>query len=287
MKEPAMNPRQLWHMIEPIHAVVYYAPEMFAESAAFGYTVDERWPSYFPLRAAPMGAVGPEAVTSAFYSFSPAMVARHVPAAWRIATPAALLAARLTGTDAGLRALLGSDVDSPALAEAAELGRQAALAANTAGRPLAAANAALPWPQEPHMVLWHAATILREHRGDGHIAALLATGLDPIESLVSFAAIGAAPREVFHSRGWTNQEWDAAAERLCGRGLLTDDGKATTAGVALRDEVERITDELAAAPWSVLGSDADRFIQLIAPFTITVATSGLLPTRSTLGIIRD
>src|SRR5690242_7867123 len=146
-----MKPRPFWHLIEPIHAVVYYAPEVFAESAALGYTVDTRWPSYFALRGAPLGAVGPRPVASAFYSFNPAMVAEHVPAAWAVADPDAVLAARLRGVDAALRTLLGSDVDGPELAEAAGLARRAAEAAQTAGRPLAAANAALPWPDAPHL----------------------------------------------------------------------------------------------------------------------------------------
>jgi hypothetical protein len=281
-----VNPRPMWHLIEPIHAAVYYAPEVFAASAALGYTVDTRWPSYFALRGAPLGRAGTQTVSSAFYSFSPAMVAEHVPAAWRVAEPAAVLAARERGVDAALRSLLGSDVDGAEVAEAAALARRAAEAASIAGRPLAAANADLPWPTAPHLVLWHAATVLREHRGDGHIAALLTAGLDPTEALVSFAAVGAAPRSVFASRGWTDAEWDAAADRLRARGLLDADGEATAAGQALRDEVERVTDELAAAPWAKLGPAVGRFAQLTAPITQRIATSGLLPVQSTLGIRR-
>ncbi|HEY6275141.1 MAG TPA: hypothetical protein VIX86_02310 [Streptosporangiaceae bacterium] len=176
---------------------------MFAEAAALGYEVETRWPSYFAWRLAPLGAAGPQLAASACYSFSPAMVAAHVPAAWAVAAPPQILAARERAVDRMYRALVGS----PGLAEAAELAREAALAAGTAGRPLAAANADLPWPGEPHLVLWHAINVLREHRGDGHIAALQVAGLDPCEALVSFAAIGAAPQEVFASRGWSAAEW--------------------------------------------------------------------------------
>lgn len=165
--------RQLWHLLEPLHAVLYYAPEVFEEAAALGYDTEERWPSYFPLRAAPLGPVGGERVASAFYSFSPRMVAEHMDPAWSIASPDAVLKARLRGMDRAYRAIFGDRVDSPELAEAAALARRAAEAANTAGRPLAAANAELAWPAEPHLQLWQAATILREHRGDGHLAALL------------------------------------------------------------------------------------------------------------------
>lgn len=277
--------RQLWHLLEPLHAVLYYAPEVFEEAAALGYDIEGRWPSYFPLRAAPLGPAGAERVTSAFYSFSPRMVAEHVDPAWRIASPDAVLKARLRGMDRALRAIFGDRIDSPELAEAAALARRAAEAVTTAGRPLAAANAESAWPEEPHLQLWQAATILREHRGDGHLAALLVAGLDPVESLVSFAAIGAASVERFASRGWSPQEWSAARERLVARGLLDDLGTATRAGRELRQEVERRTDRLAAEPWQFLGrADTDRLADLLGEFWVAVLGSGLLPSESTLGI---
>jgi hypothetical protein len=279
--------RRLWHLIEPVHALLYYAPEVAAAATTLGYDVTTRWPSYFAWRAAPLGPAGVHAVSSAFYSFSPAMVAEHVPAAWRVA-PAAVLAARTEAIDRALRGVLGSMVDSPDLAEAAALARRAAevAARTTAGRPLAAANADLPSPHAPHLALWHAATILREHRGDGHIAALLAAGLDPTEALVSFAAVGAAPVAVFASRGWSPDEWAAAEERLRERGLVDGAGVATEEGQAVRAAVERTTDELAAAPWRSLGPSVGRFAQLTGPITQRIATSGLLPAQSTLGIRR-
>ncbi|MFH8464177.1 hypothetical protein [Streptomyces sp. NPDC017991] len=277
--------RQMWHLLEPLHAVLYYAPEVFEEVAALGFAVGERWPSYFPLRAAPSGAVGSGQVAAAFYSFSPRMVAEHMGPAWGIASPEAVVEARGRGVDRAYRAIFGDRVDSPELAEAAALARRAAEAVDPAGRPLAAANAGLPWPESPHRQLWHAATILREHRGDGHLAALLVAGLDPVESLVSFAAIGAASVERFESRGWSAQEWTAARQRLVARGLLAGDGTATDAGRALRRTVERHTDELAAAPWRALGPDATgRLAELLGEFWVAVLGSGLLPSETTLGI---
>ena len=282
--EPA-RVRQMWHLLEPLHAVLYYAPEAFEEASALGYGTDERWPSYFPYRAAPLGEVGPEQVASAFYSFSPRMVAEHVEPAWRIASPAAVIEARTRAVDRAYCALFGDRVAGPELAEAAALARRAAEAADTAARPLAAANAALDWPQAPHLQLWHAATILREHRGDGHLAALLTAGLDPVESLVSFAAIGAASVERFQSRGWSPQEWTAARGRLTARGLVGADGAATEAGRALRRSVEQRTDQLAAGPWHSLGpADTDRLAQLLGDFWVAVLASGLLPSETTLGI---
>ncbi|MGW0706059.1 SCO6745 family protein [Streptomyces sp. NPDC002643] len=277
--------RRMWHLLEPLHAVLYYAPEAFEEAAALGYEVEERWPSYFPYRAAPLGPAGGERIASAFYSFSPRMVAEHIDPAWKTASPEAVLAARHRAIDRAYRALFADLVHSPELTEAATLARRAAESANTAGRPLAAANAELPWPDAPHLQLWHAATILREHRGDGHLAALMIAGLDPAESLVSFAAIGAASVERFESRGWTQREWRAAHDRLTARGLIDEDGTATEAGRNLRHQVERHTDQLAAAPWQFLGpDDAARLADLLGEFWVTVIGSGLLPSETTLGI---
>ncbi|WP_330354644.1 SCO6745 family protein [Streptomyces chartreusis] len=277
--------RQLWHLLEPLHAVLYYAPEAFEEAAELGYATEERWPSYFPYRAAPLGAVGAESVASAFYSFSPRMVAEHIDPAWKIAIPEAVLRARVRGVDRGYRAIFGDRVDSAELAELATLVRRAAEAANTAGRPLAAANAALDWPEAPHLQLWHAATVLREHRGDGHIAALMVAGLDPVEALVSFAAIGAASVERFESRGWRAEEWESARDRLTARGLVDADGAATDAGRELRGTVEEHTDQLAAAPWqSLTAAEIDRLVELLGEFWVAVLSSGLLPSETTLGI---
>ncbi|MFH9430717.1 hypothetical protein ACH4JZ_20850 [Streptomyces sp. NPDC017615] len=281
----AARVRQLWHLLEPFHALLYYAPEVEREMAALGFGTEDRWPAYFPLRAAPLGEVGPERVASAFYSFSPRMVAAHMEPAWGIAGPREVLAARMRGIDRAYRAVLGDRVEGADLAEAAALARRAAESAGTGGRPLAAANAELPWPEAPHLQLWHAATILREHRGDGHLAALLIAGLDPVESLVSFAAIGAASVERFRSRGWSHEEWTAARERLAVRGLVEPDGTATQEGRALRRRIEDHTDRLAAAPWQSLGrADADRLADLLGDHWVAVLSSGLLPSESTLGI---
>ncbi|MFJ9059662.1 hypothetical protein [Streptomyces sp. NPDC102409] len=277
--------RRVWHLLEPLHAVFYYAPEVFEEAAALGYATEERWPSYFAWRAAPLGAADAERVTAVFHSFSPATVGRHVPSGWEVADPEKVVAARAGAVDRAYRMLFGDLADGPGLAEAAALTRRAAEAADVTGRPLAAANAALPWPDAPRLVLWQAATILREHRGDGHVAALVEAGLDPVESLVSFAAVGAARPEVFASRGWSAEEWESARARLAARGLLEEDGTATAAGRALRAEVERRTDERAAQPWRALGpEERERLVELLGPLWVEAIGSGLLPSETTLGI---
>lgn len=275
--EPA-RVRQMWHLLEPLHAVLYYAPEAFDEAAALGYDFEERWPSYFAWRVAPLGAVGAEEAVRTFHSFAPAMVERHVPGIWATAAPDAVLAARLRAVDRSYRALFGERVEGPEFAEAAALARRAAEAVTPGAiGGLGPANSGLPWPDVPHLVLWQAATVLREHRGDGHIAALAGAGLDPVESLVSFAAVGAAPAEVFASRGWSAGEWGAARRRLQERGLLAADGTATDAGRELRAKVELRTDEEAAAPWRALGEPGrERLAELLGEPWLEVIGSGLL-----------
>jgi hypothetical protein len=275
--------RQMWKLLEPVHAILYYAPEVFARSEKLGFDVATRWPSYFPLRAAPLGAAGPELVAATFYSFNPAMVREHIPAAWEIASPENVLAARLDGVGEALRKLVG-DQD---LTEVVDLAKRLVDGANDSARPLGAANADLSWPDEPVLALWHAATVLREIRGDGHVAALLTAGLDPTEALVSFAAVGAAPVEVFASRGWSEGEWAAAQDRLVERGWMNADGTATDEGEAGRVEVERITDELAAPAYRALGAESvGRLAELVMPVAMAVVGSGLLPMQSTLGMAR-
>ncbi|MFJ7413889.1 hypothetical protein ACIQWZ_24215 [Streptomyces sp. NPDC098077] len=283
--------RQMWHLLEPLHAVLYYAPEAFEEAAALGYDTEGRWSSYFAWRAAPLGPVEAEEVVRTFHSYAPEMVGCYVPAVWATAAPEDVLAARLRAVDRSYRALFGDRVEGPEFTEAAALARRAAEAARTsrAVQPvpdgLGPANSGLPWPDAPHLVLWQAATVLREHRGDGHIAALTGAGLDPVESLVSFAAVGAASTEVFASRGWGAEVWGAALRRLQDRGLTAADGTATGAGRELRAKVELRTDEEAAAPWRALGEPGrERLVELLEGPWLEVIGSGMLPAENTLGI---
>ncbi|MEV0971458.1 SCO6745 family protein [Microtetraspora glauca] len=285
MSEYSRLARQMWHQIEPVHATLYFSPAAFDEAAQLGYDVESRWPSYFAWRTAPLGAAGPKLVAAIYYSFSPTMIAEHVPGIWDTASPEQVLPARLRAMDRTFHDLLGDRISIPEIAEAAELAVAAAESAAVAHRPLAAANLDLPWPEEPHLALWQAYTVLREHRGDGHLAALAAAGLDACEALVSFAAIGAAPAANFEGRGWSAEEWAAAHDRLATRGLVDADGVATPAGRALRDQVERTTDELAAGPWRSLGVEAaERLARLNLPVLGAVFESGMLPSVTTLGI---
>ncbi|MFE0189710.1 hypothetical protein [Streptomyces sp. NPDC059008] len=277
--------RRMWHVLEPLHAALYFAPEARQVAADLGYDVGSRWPSYFAWRTAPLGAAGPELVAATFYTFSPRMIARYVPQIWTVAEPAKVLDARLLAVDRALTALIGRRLSGAQLAEAARLARQAAENAGPAARPLAAANLDLPWPDAPHLTLWQAATVLREHRGDGHLAALLTCGLDPCEALVSFAAIGAAPASDFAGRGWSGQEWSEARRRLAARGWIGPDGGATERAREERQVIERMTDRLAAGPWRALGhSRAERLAQLLNPVLGAIFEAGYLPRHNTLGI---
>lgn len=276
--------RRMWRALEPVHAVTYFAPESQAACEALGTT--GYWMSYFAMRAAPLGAARPEVVTALFYNFHPGLVAKAVPAAWGFAAPERFLAVRLEAVDAALRRLLGTEVLASAeMAEAAGIARAAALAAPTAGRALAAANAGLDWPDAPHLVLWQAQTVLREQRGDGHVAALLAAQLDPVETLVLFAAdLGMDAESLRKRRGWSESEWAAAGSRLAGRGLL-DAGGLTAAGRALRAEVEARTDALADPPLAEIGpAAADRLVELAAPLVSRILAAGAFTSENPMGL---
>lgn len=277
-------PRRMWRALEPYLAVVYFEPEPRAATDALGCRGG--WMSYFALRAAPLGEASAELVTATFYGFHPGRVVRAIPDAWQVAPPERFLAAREESVGAALHRLLGDAAHGPELAEAAGLARVAANAAATAGRPLAAANAALPWPDAPHLQLWHAQNVLRESRGDAHVAALLVAGLDPCESLVAFAADGRADAAgLRQARGWSEQEWAQAAGRLADRGLLAA-GALTADGVALRAEVERDTDAASAAPWAALGAErTDRLAALAAPLVDTVVRGGEFLATNPMGLV--
>jgi hypothetical protein len=272
--------RRMWGLFEPIHAVLYFAPttRTFFEEAGFrGF-----WRGYFATRAAPLGTVGPAPVIASFYGFAPAMVTRALPDVWTRGTPQAAITARQAAAAHALTAVL-SDVDPGVPAAAADALRAPATAVDLPGRVLGAANAGLPWPTDPVEALWHATTILREHRGDGHIAALLTAGIGGLESLVWKASLFEGGRGLLQpARGWTDEEWAATTAALADRGLVTADGAATAAGRALDAEVEDITDRLAAAPWETIGAAAtEACAELLRP--IAVRAAAYLPPVNPVG----
>src|SRR3954452_6054085 len=212
--------RRAHRALEPIHTLVYFVPEGAERYDALGVTGGMR--GYFASRSAPLGIVPAEVVVATFYNFSPTHVAKAIPSVWDVTTPPQVLNARLEVADAALRRLLGDDIGSDEVAEAATLAREAAEAADVVGRPLFAAHAALPSPEQKSLQLWHAATLLREHRGDGHIAALVLAGLSGLEASITYVASGHSMSEEMQrkTRGYTQQEWQAVKDELRDRGFL-------------------------------------------------------------------
>jgi hypothetical protein len=271
--EPTLA-RKLHRTLEPYHGVIYFSPEAAARYRALG--LPDRQMGYFASRAAAMGPVPGEVVIATFFNFAPAEVRRCIPAAWDLAAPEALLEARLAGIDETLRRILGDQLEGDDVAEAADLARTATEALTPEGRPLYAGHAALPWPEPPHLVLWHALSLLREHRGDGHIAAMVVEGVDGCEALVIHGATGEVPPAVLQSsRARTDEEWAAAEGRLRDRGWLDADGALTEAGRAHRQWVEDRTDQLAVAPWQHLGFEGcTRLRELVRPLSKAIVASG-------------
>jgi hypothetical protein len=279
--------RQLWQLIEPYHALTYYVPESREAYEAVG--LRGFWRGYFAGRAAPLGPVGPGVVIACFFGFHPAFVARALPSIWSMAEPATALQARLRGVDSAVRRVFADCLGDPAFARSAELIRQVVernAGSDIAGRPLFAANLELDWPSEPHLTLWHAATLLREHRGDGHVAALTIAGLDPCEAHASkVAASGAGPETIQPYRGWTDEDWAAATERLRARGWLDAEGRLTADGQAGRNQVEGDTDRLAIDPTERLQPDrADELFDLLGPITARLIDSGTIPYPNPIGV---
>lgn len=276
--------RRMWPAFETYHAHVYFVPEAAEAYRKLG--LKGGWMGYFASRGAALGPASAELVTAVFFNFHPAMVARALPDAWALASPADVLAARLRTVDEALRRLIPEHIGTPAEAEAAALAREATEATALAGRPLFAGLRGQPWPEEPHLALWHACTMLREHRGDGHVAALTAAGLDGCEAHVTVSGTGAVPRETLQSnRKWSDEEWAAAEERLRSRGVLDGSGALTDAGRALREAVEVSTDNAAEAPWRALGAErTERLLELLTPMARAINAAGGVPVPNPVGV---
>lgn len=272
--------RALWTLFEPINAVAYFAPEVRDAFAAVG--LPRHWDGYFAGRAAPLGAVGAAPVTAIFSGFAPSIVGRALPAVWSTVTPDAALDARSLGSAASLRTLLP---DAVAVGVAADSLAAVATHADTAGRPLAAANRALPVEPDPYRRLWQAAATLREHRGDGHVIALVVGDIAGCSTIVLRCGLDLDGSAMQRSRGWTDDEWNAARQNLSARGLLGDDDRITAAGIAVLAEAERLTNELAVGPWAHL-DDAELRAIAESLHPLAVAVGSLFPYPNPIGMPR-
>lgn len=276
--------RRLWQHVEPVHAVVYFAPEVaegFAEAGVRGW-----WAGYFAGRAAPLGTCGPDVVHAAFYGFAPSRIAKAVPSVWTAISPPAAIRLREHRAGVVLERLLGPGEWRHDLPPAVELLRRAVEGATVEGRVLYAANRSLDWPDDPLEALWHGCTLLREHRGDGHNAALLAAGLDGAQANVLAAAAGVltGSEDQRRNRGWSEEQWAEATRSLVERGWIGQ-GSATEEGRAVRDEVERRTDAAAFGPVRTLGpQDLERLVELLAPVVAAVVGSGTVVYPNPMGL---
>ena len=274
--------RELWSLVEPVHAIAYFAPPVSGCLADLG--LHGFWNGYFAGRAAPMGAVGPGPVVATFFGFAPTMVARAVPKVWGRVSPQDALGCRLSAAGAFLAPLL-AEVDRANVARATEALTRAALAAPTTGRALAAAWQSAGPPEDPAARLWWATTVIREHRGDGHVVAASHAGLSGLETTLTHIASGIVTRETMQpNRGWTDEEWTAAQTGLVQRGVLTADGRLTDPGRDLRDRVEADTDRLARPVCAALADDIGVVRAVLDALGRVITDGGFLPTGNPMGL---
>lgn len=278
--------RELWHRLEVVNSVSYFSPE--CRDAATRLGLKGFWMGYFAFRAAPMGPVGPGVVDATFYNFHPDRVRRAIPDAWALADVTNIVEARSHAAASALRRIL-SDEDAQRLAALALPAMNEAIEhAGSEGRALFAANRDVAAPADPVAALWQAATTLREHRGDGHVALLTSAGLDGCEVHVLFTATEGAPAALYQdSRGWSQHDWAAACSRLADRGLLNELGAATTAGRRLRNDIEQQTDQLALGPYLSLDADGvQRLLAAIDPIIGEIAAAGDIIFPNPMGLPR-
>lgn len=277
----SIDPRALWRQFETIHAVTYFADE--SRAAAAGVGMKGFWMGYFGFRAAPLGAVAAGAVRATFANFAPTRVERAIPDAWMFASPATLVDVRSAGAAAALRRAV-PDVDRVAERLADAL-RQVSSAGDVTGRSLYSANLDVPEPADPVAALWQWCTALREHRGDGHVAATVAHGLTGLHGHLLQVATGAVPADrLREARGWTQAEWSTAQEALVGAGLLSPDGTATESGRTRKQLIEQTTDRLAADPWVVLGDRLDEVQRALTAVADRVRAAEVIPFPNPIGL---
>jgi len=258
--------RRMFDLVEPIGVIPYSAEE--PNEAMFAVGFSNFWDTYFAGRTAPLGSSVPaEVVDALFYSFGPGEVARHIPKVWRTTTPEAAIAARQEGCVHALRRILGDLLDTPEFTRAGELLTKAATSAPLEGRPMYAALRTLPLPEEPVARLFHAASLLREHRGDGHVAALMVEGIGGLEAHVLLAVDMGIPAPTFgRIHHLPTTLLTDLIDTMKDRGLIEDESTFTPAGRRVKDRVEALTDELALPPYEALApAELDELIAALEP----------------------
>jgi len=256
-------------LVEPIGAVTF---SEVPNEAFLALGMRNYWDGYFAGRAAPLGPAPAEVVHAVFYNFADGEVARHIPWVWGKTTPQEAIAVRERGSAAALRQMIGQLADSPGLARVTDLATRAALSAPTEGRALYAGLRALDVPEEPMARLWHAATLLREHRGDGHNAALLAHGIGGTEAHVLLAlTLGMKPEEFGRIHHLPKPQLAAVVDGLRARGLVNAASEFTDTGRETRERIEALTDQLAAPAYDVLSAhELDELVTGLEPIATAV-----------------
>ncbi|HEX4059297.1 MAG TPA: hypothetical protein VHX87_13395 [Galbitalea sp.] len=273
--------RALWTVFEPVHAVTYFSTE--ARDALAEVGLPRYWDGYFAGRAAPVGEVSGAPVVAMFSGFAPFLVNRALPAAWQIVTPAQVIEARYVGAANTLRAIVP---DAATVEAAADALVPLVGDLDIVGRPLSAGYAALPLEDDPYRRLWQVAGTLREHRGDGHVIALASLELGGITTLLLRAGVDLDGDYTRKARGWTEEEWDAEADRLVASGLLHADRRTTAAGTELLARAEQLTNRLALGPLAALTDDDIRTVAVkVRP--VASAVSSLFPYPNPIGMPRS
>ncbi|WP_344247807.1 SCO6745 family protein [Actinocorallia libanotica] len=282
MSDASPSPERLfWTVFEPIHAISYFHPDFAAAMVGSGLT--GWWNGYFAGRAAPLGRVGAPAVTSLFFVFAPSRVAKAVPEVWRHIDPVKAVETRLATADEVLSQFT-SDHALPDLREALTALRRCVDGLDFGGRALAAAWAGVPPPSTLLGQIWLAATVLREHRGDGHVIASVENGLTGLQASITHVATGKVQRERIQvTRGWSDEEWRTAEAELVDRGILDGSGALTARGAALRDRVEETTDRLAARS-PVLPEDPSRVIRVLRVLSADIRRHPSFPDANPIGV---
>ncbi|GAA3102308.1 hypothetical protein GCM10010530_28070 [Kribbella aluminosa] len=264
MLHPQAKIHRMSELVEPIATVTF---SDVPNEAFLAIGMRNYWDGYFAGRAAPLGMAPAEVVHAVFYNFAPGEVARHIPWVWGKTTPEEAIAVRERGSAEALRQRIGNLAESPGLVRAAELATRAGLSAPSEGRALYAGLKVLDVPEDPVARLWHAATLLREHRGDGHNAALLTLGIGGTEAHVLMALALGMPAEKFgRIHHLPKPQLDAVIDGLRARGLVTPAGTFTDAGRETKQQIETLTDHLATPAYGILTTaELDELITTLEP----------------------
>ena len=254
------------------HGFIYFSPDAAEEYRAVG--LDDAH-HYFASRGAAFGPVPASVIVATFFNFRPSAVEAVIPAAWAAAEPFDIQQARMRAAGRVL-ARVGGDVDATDLDAVIEIAGRMCDGVGYEGRPLAAANRAVTEPDDRWERLWQRITVIREWRGDAHVAALTAAPVTAVEALVLHAATGQVPSAALLStRRWSDEEWAAGIEGLAGRGLVEADGSFTPTGAAFREDIEDRTNVASAAMLDAVGEqDARRMIDLLKPIRSGLIDSG-------------